>query len=151
MAFQGHYIGFNDLEKMLEAIQPHGNVYANRIFESSPTQLAQMGMDTCTTIIQVSRIEGEVTYYWRWKIASVLLLASGEPFDPDKSRRARIAGESAWSAVRDWLEKNAFPVKVIEAASSLPKNLNFLGGEQPAFLSYEKTTARYSLLENALA
>ena len=150
MAFQGHYIGFNELEKMLDAIQPHGNVYANCIFESNPAQLAQMGMDTCSTIIQVSRIEGDVTYYWRWKIASVLLLASGEPFDPQKSRRARIAGESAWPAIHDWLKKKVFPIRVIEAASSMPRNMNFLGGDQPTFLSYDPTTARYSLRDEGV-
>lgn len=150
MAFQGHYIGYDDLEKMLESTQHYGVVYANCIFESSPSQLAQMGMDNCSTMIQVSRIQGEVTHYWRWKIASILLLATGEPFDPDKSRRARIAGESAWSVVRNQLERFA-PGQVIEAASSMPKNLNFLGGEQPAFLSYEQATARYSLLESVLA
>lgn len=150
MAFQGHFVGYDDLEKMLEATHHYGDVYANCIFETSPSQLVQMGMDNCSTIIQVSRIQGEVTHYWRWKVASVLLLATGEPFDPDKSRRARIAGESAWSAVRDQLERFASG-QVIEAASSMPKNLNFLGGEQPAFLSYEKATGRYSLQESALA
>lgn len=151
MAFQGHYIGFNDLEKMLEATHHCGDVYANCIFENSPAaHLVQMGVENCSTIIQVSRIQGEVVHYWRWKIASLFLLASGEPFDHQKSKRAQIAGETAWPAVHHWLEKKVFPGQVIEAASSMPKNLNFLGGDQPTFLSYDPATAQYTLREGIL-
>ncbi len=148
MSFQGHYIGYADLEKMLGATSHCGDVHANCIFESSSAQLAQMGMDSCSTIIQVSRIDGEIVHYWRWNIATVLLLASGEPFDSEKSRRAHIAGDSAWSAVLSWLNTKT---RVIESASSMPKNMNHLSGEQPVFLEYQSETAQYHLREGTHA
>ncbi len=141
MAFQGHYIGYGDLEAMLEETDHASDVYANCIFESSPAQ-PQTGMDYCTTIIQVSRINGEIVHYWRWKIATILMLASGEPFSAEESRRARIAGESAWTAIKGWLGENT---RMIEAAVSMPKNMNHLGGEKPTFLGYEKATSQYAL------
>ena len=143
MAFQGHYIGYGDLEVMLKATDHCGAVYANCIFESSPAQ-PQTGMDYCTTIIQVSRIEGEIVHYWRWKIATILRLATGEPFYAEESRRAQIAEESAWTAVKSWLGEQT---GMIEAAIAMPRSMNHLGGERPAFINYEKTTARYSLRE----
>jgi len=143
MSFHGHYIGYGDLEKMLEATTHCGNVFANCIFESSPAQ-PQIGMDYCTTLIQVSRIDGEVVHFWRWKIATVLRLATGEPYSAEDSRRARIAGESAWDAVKDWLGEKT---TMIEAAVAMPRNMNYPGGECPAFLDYDKNTYRYVLRE----
>ncbi len=144
MSFQGHYIGYGSLEKMLEETDRCGKLYANYIFETSQAQPTQMGMEYCSTLIQVARIDGEIVHYWRWKVAVVLIIASGEPFDPEKSRRARIAGDSAWPGVLSWLNSNA---SVVEANISMPKNMTYIDGEKPAFLDYETGTARYQLRE----
>ena len=141
MLFQGHYIGYSGLEKMLEETSRCGSIYAHCIFETSRVQ---MGMDYCATVIQVSRVDSGIVHYWRWKVAGVLMVASGEPFDPEKSRCARIAGESAWPGVLSWLNTQA---RVIEATVSMPKNMNYIEGKKPTFLNYETATARYFLRE----
>lgn len=143
MSFQGHFVGYSDLEKLFEATSHCGDVYADCIFESNPAQ-PQTGMDYCITMIQVSRIDGEIVHFWRWKVAAILRLATGEPFDVEESRRARIEGETAWNAIKDWLKEKT---RVVEAAVAMPKNMNYLGGECPAFLSYEKRTYRFVLRE----
>ena len=143
MSFQGHFIGYSDLEAMLNATDHCGDVFANCISEKSPTQ-PQTGMSFSTMMIQVARIDGEIVHYWRWTIATILTLASGEPFDAQESRRARIAGNSAWAGIKSWLEERT---RVVEAAISMPKNMNHMGGEQPAFIRYEKSTDSYVLRE----
>ena len=141
MSFQGHFIGYGDLEKLIAATHDCGTIFSNCIVESSPTQ---MGMENCSSVIQVARIEGEIVHYWRWKIATVLMFAPGQAMDEEKDRRVRNASESAWPIILKWLGEKG---TVIEASISMPRDLKYLEGQRPSFLDYEKETSLYRLRE----
>ena len=142
MSFQGHFVGYAELEKMVAATSDFGNIFANSVIENIP---AQMGMENCSSIIKVARIDGEIVHYWRWKIATVLMFAPGQAMDEEKDRRVRSASESAWPIILKWLGEKG---TVIEAAISTPKDLKYLEGQRPAFLHYEKETSVYHLRED---
>ena len=144
MTFQGHFVGYGNLEEMLDATKSCGHVYADCIIERSPTQT---NIEYCSKIIQVSRIDGQIVHYWRWKVAMVLMIVpEQQPLDPEKAQRAHIATDSAWPAILSWLGEKT---EMIRATTSMPKNMNHLEGQQPAFLDYEEKTGRYSLCEKS--
>ena len=145
MSFQGHYVGYGDLEKMLQATSNCGDIFSDCFIETSP---AQMGMEYCSSIIQAARVDGEIVHYWRWKIATVLMVAPRQAFDDAVERRATAAIDSAWPIVQRRLGEKA---RVLEALVAMPKDLKFLDGQKPAFLDYDKETACYSIREGSHA
>lgn len=145
MTFHGHHIGYDSLEKMIEATEHCGTIFANCVVESSATRL---GMECCSTIISVARIEGDLVHYWHWKIAEVLMLTPSKPIDEEFERRATVAIDTAWPAVRDWLAGKG---NLTQASVALYKELKYLDGDRPTFMQYERETARYSLREESHA
>lgn len=138
----GHFVGYGSLETLLEqaALIHPAAVFADSFSLSSTTQ---MGLESHRTFIQVSFLDGDVTHYWRWMIATELFTSHGEAFDLERSKRAASAIRSALDAISKHLTTTIHGF--IPAVSAMPKDFLLVEGSRPSFLFYKSEDATYEL------
>ena len=135
--YAGHFVGYGTLEGLMEQAE---NQRAALFAESfSLLDPSSAGLEKQRAIIQVSFLDGEVTHYWRWTIASNLFTPQGEALDPKRAERAQSAADSAWALVKDHLMKSGR--QVIRAVTAMPRDLVLIDGARPNFLDYQSEQA----------
>jgi hypothetical protein len=133
-----HFIGYSDLEKLLNRINTGEHVYLLSIEE--PGQPTQHGISVSTTRVIVQFIEGDHVYYWQWKLGHIQMLA-GKPFSPEQAERTVERGESAIAHLRERLERDG--IGVAEALVASPQDYKYLDGSAPSWLKYDEATNRF--------
>jgi len=136
--FNGHFVGYGQLEAWAEAVSMLEPVYASLISESNT---GDYGIRYERAVILCAQPQGEIVHYCRIPVASIEWIAD-QPLTQNHEQRIERA-EQAKKIVRDWLRAQGFVVR--EAAVAFPRDFRLLEGGA-GFLQYNQKRG-YTLAE----